>query len=76
MTKLGMYLKHQGKTQVFFATKIGTTPTHLGRLLTGKCCPTIRLAYEIEKETGGLVTLYDWIPIAMKENISEKSCEK
>ncbi len=34
--------------------------------------PSLRLGYEIEKKTGGLVTLYDWIPEEWKKNDMEK----
>ena len=62
MNKLEKYLKHRGVTQRHFAKKIGTTPNNLSSLINGKSIPGIRLAYKIEKATGGLVTLYDWVP--------------
>ena len=62
MNKLEKYLTHKGISQRFFAKKIGTTPNNLNLLVKGKSTPTLRLAYEIEKNTGGLVTLYDWLP--------------
>lgn len=75
MNKLSKYLKHRGKSQKWFADKLGTTPTHLGRLIKGECQPSLKTAYEIEKLSGGLVTLYDWLPddqgIDKKENKNE-----
>lgn len=62
MNKLEKYLKHQGISQRWFAKKIGTTPNHLNRLLRGMSSPSLRLAYAIEIHTGGLVTMYDWLP--------------
>lgn len=62
MNKLEKYLTHKGISQRFFAKKIGTTPNNLNLLVKGKSTPTLRLAYEIEKNTGGLVSLYDWLP--------------
>lgn len=61
MNKLERYLKHRCISQRGFAKKIGTTPNNLSLLVRGKSTPSIRLAYEIEKKTGGLVTVYDWI---------------
>ena len=62
MTKLEKYLKHQCISQRGFAKKIGTTPNNLNMLVKGKSTPSLRLGYAIEKETGGLVSLYDWLP--------------
>lgn len=62
MNKLEKYLKHQCISQRGFAKKIGTTPNNLSLLVKGKSTPSLRLAYEIEKHTGGLVTFYDWLP--------------
>lgn len=50
------------KTQQDFAEIVGTTPTHIGRLISGKCIPSLQMAIEIENATGGLVTVYDWLP--------------
>jgi transcriptional regulator with XRE-family HTH domain len=61
VNKLERYLKHNCITQRGFAKKIGTTPNNLGLLVKGKSSPSIRLAFKIEKATGGLVTLYDWV---------------
>lgn len=71
MHKLEKYLKHRGISQRFFAGQIGTTPNHLGLLIKQKSMPGLRLAYEIEKKTGGLVTVYDWIPEEYKQNDTE-----
>lgn len=67
MNKLEKYLKHRGISQRGFAKKIGTTPNNLSSLIRGNSLPSLRLAYEIEKKTGGLVTLYDWIPEEYKK---------
>lgn len=61
MNKLEKYLSHRGISQRFFARKVGTTPGNMNLLVKGKSMPGLRLAYEIEKNTGGLVTLYDWL---------------
>ena len=62
VNKLEKYLKHNGISQRFFAKKIDTTHNNLNMLVKGKSSPSLRLAYEIEKNTGGLVTMYDWLP--------------
>lgn len=69
MNKLEKYLKHRSISQRGFAKKIGTTPNNLSLLVRGKSNPSLRLAYEIEKKTGGLVTLYDWISPEWLENV-------
>jgi len=74
VNKLEKYLKHHSITQRGFAKKIGTTPNNLSSLIKGKSMPSLRLAYEIEKKTGGLVTLYDWLPYEDKKN-DEKTPE-
>jgi transcriptional regulator with XRE-family HTH domain len=62
LNKLEKYLTYKGISQRFFAKKIGTTPNNLNLLVKGKSTPSLRLAYEIEKCTQGLVTVYDWLP--------------
>jgi len=63
LSKLKKYLSHKPKkTQQDFAEIVGTTPTHIGRLISGKCIPSLQMAIEIENATGGLVTVYDWLP--------------
>lgn len=73
--KLQKYLNHKETTQRKFAAKIGTSATHLGRLIAGACIPSLRVAFEIEKKTGGLVTVYDWLPTEERE-IKIKNMEK
>jgi transcriptional regulator with XRE-family HTH domain len=75
MNKLEKYLKHRSISQIGFAKKIGTTPNNLSSLIRGKSTPGLRLAYEIEKKTGGLVTLYDWIPEYSKKDVTETDDE-
>ncbi len=72
MNKLEKYLKHNDISQRGFAKKIGTTPNNLNLLVKGKSTPTIKLAHKIEKRTGGLVTLYDWVK---EEDINEEEDE-
>lgn len=62
MTKLEEYLKHNCITQSGFARKLGITKNYMSLLVKGKSVPSIELAYAIEKNTRGRVTVYDWIP--------------
>ena len=66
-TKLRNYLTNRGISQRWFAKAIGITPNHLSRIISGKSIPTIKLANEIEKQTGGLITMYDWVNENPKE---------
>jgi len=77
MNKLERYLTHRGISQRFFAKQINTTPNNLNLLVKGKSSPGIPLAYEIEKATGGMVTVYDWLPpesfeVKPNDNLNEK----
>ena len=69
--KLSKFLKLKERSQHWFAIQVGTTPTHLGRLINGHSLPGLILAYEIEKKTEGLVTIYDWIPVHVKGMVYE-----
>lgn len=66
MTKLRKYLKHSGITQKRLAEMVGTTQNNLGTLVSGKSMPGIIMAMKIEICTGGLVTIYDWVPPEIK----------
>ncbi len=72
MNKLEKYLKHNCITQTGFAKKINTSTNNLNLIVKGKSNPSLKLAYEIEKVTGGLITLYDWLP----EDSEKKSGEE
>lgn len=67
VNKLEKYLKHRGISQRRFSELIKTTPNHLGLLVKSRVTPSLKMAYRIEKETGGLVTLYDWLPQETEE---------
>ena len=76
MNKLKKYLTHSSISQKGFAKKVNTTPNNLSLLVRGKSIPGIKLAYEIEVQTGGLVTMHDWVlpewrELAMKANSDE-----
>lgn len=71
MNKLQKYLKNKGISQIDFAKKIGTAPNNLNLIVNGKSIPGLTLAYEIEKMTGGVITLYDWLPDESKKKGEE-----
>jgi|HubBroStandDraft_4_1064222.scaffolds.fasta_scaffold2022727_1 hypothetical protein len=58
---LQSYLESRGIKHRFFADKVGISTSTLHSFLKRGNMPSMRLAYEIEKETGGLVSLYDWL---------------
>jgi len=60
-TKLQKYLKENGISQRHFAAKINLFPTNLCRLVKGLSQPSLQTAYNIERETAGVVQMYDWI---------------
>lgn len=68
MNKLKTYLKISKNSQREFAEMIGTTPNNLNSLINGKSLPSLKLAYEIEKMTGGLVKMHDWLIEDSNEN--------
>lgn len=71
VSKLEKYLKHRGISQRFFAKQIGITPNSLNSIIKGKSIPHLLLAYEVEKKTGGLVTVYDFIPESYTQTETE-----
>lgn len=75
MNKLAKYLKHHSISQRGFAKKIATTPNNLSLLVNEKSTPSLRLAHKIEKMTGGMVTLYDWIRPEWDKNDEENDSE-
>jgi hypothetical protein len=65
-----MKKKHMTLKEFFAFTRIpksviardaGLSPSVICDLAKGKHLPTLRIANAIEKATGGVVTLYDWI---------------
>ena len=66
MTKLQQYFKNTGVMKVFFANKIGATPTSLSAWLHGRTVPNIDFAFRIEKATNGFVKAQDWLTEEIK----------
>lgn len=73
MHKLEIYLKHFHISQRGFAKNIGTTPNHLGRLIKGQSMPGLELAYRIQKMTGDLITVDEWIPNELRQDIEREA---
>lgn len=57
---LSEYLKQTGVTQRFLANKIGVHAESIHRILRKGQMPTLQLALDIEKATGGHVSVYSW----------------
>lgn len=55
------YLKKRGIKHRYFADKIGTSTCTLHSILKKNHVPHISILYNIEKNTLGRVTLYDWV---------------
>jgi DNA-binding XRE family transcriptional regulator len=55
-------VKHRG-----FAKTLGISTFTLYNLLNDRSVPKLEKAWEIEKETRGMVTLYDWVGTFDKE---------
>lgn len=75
MNKLEKYIKNRCISQRGWAKKIGVTPNTFGLYVKGKNIPPIRVAYMIEKLTGGHVTIYDWVPEEDKKITFENDFE-
>jgi len=76
MSDLKTHLKNKKKKQSDFAKDIGVTQNTINVLVNGKSMPSLRLAYKIERATGGLVTLYDWISEDEKKNEPKQETKK
>jgi len=58
MEKLRAYLADKPKG--VFASRLGTSPSYLSQLLSGRRRPSYELMLRIEQETGGAVDLRSW----------------
>jgi DNA-binding XRE family transcriptional regulator len=61
---LSAYLKVANKTQAEFAAEVGTTAPTISRLIKGEFKPSLALAHEIERASGGVVRTEVWVGIA------------
>lgn len=66
------WMKNNDKKQCAVAAKIGISASYLSDILKLGKMPSIRIAYEIEKYTNGVVTVYDWLDQDMNDRIKSK----
>lgn len=57
---LAEYLQQNGLRKDAFAARIGITPSHFSRVLSGTSKPSKSLTIAIEHVTGGEITEADW----------------
>jgi hypothetical protein len=68
MLKLQDYLSENGIGHNFFARKIKCSPPTLHRVLRKGLIPNLKLAFEIQNATKGLVNARDWLSNEHKNN--------
>ena len=65
--KLAEYLKTQGESLTAFAHLMGVEPPTVHRWANGFRVPSIRMAHEIKRATGGAVSYEDWLDDAKSQ---------
>lgn len=68
MNKLSDYLEKKGIMQKKFARNCGTTGPTIYKITKCGRMPSLKIAISIEKETEGLISVYDWVTEAEKVN--------
>ena len=61
MSDLAIFLGQNGLTQEQFAERIGVDQSTISRLLKNKMRPSLTLAVNIERETGGAIPASAWL---------------
>lgn len=61
MEKFADWVRKSGMKQIKVAEDLGISTSTLHEILRLGRLPNLKVAYSIEKYTGGHVTLYDWI---------------
>lgn len=61
MSKFRSYLKDSGQTIKSFAARIGVSPSYLSEIAGHKKHPSLRVAVDIERESGGAIPATYWI---------------
>ncbi len=61
MNKFSEWMNNNDKKQRGVAEKLGISTSTLHDILRKGQLPSLKTAYEIEKYTRGVVTLYDWL---------------
>ena len=67
MTALATHLSDQKISQRAFAVRLGVDPSIVSRLVNDLMRPSLELAVQIERETGGAVPATSWIPVTEHE---------
>jgi transcriptional regulator with XRE-family HTH domain len=66
MNTLRRYLEQNDESLSAFAVRIGKAPSTLTRVLAGERNPSIALARDVEKGTGGRVTAAEFMTICLQ----------
>jgi transcriptional regulator with XRE-family HTH domain len=61
VNKFAEWIKNNDKKQCRVAEKVGVSYSHFHDILKKGQMPSLKVAYEIEKYTKGVITVYDWI---------------
>lgn len=73
MNKFAEWMKNNDKKQRGVAEKVGISTSSLHDILKKNQTPSLMVAYEIEKYTHGVVTVYDWIDQQSEKNQTSPS---
>lgn len=61
MTQLAKYLSEHGLSQAEFAATVESRQSFISRLANGVAKPSLAMAVEIERATGGAVPVESWV---------------
>jgi len=67
MDPLSQYLSETNEKLSAFAVRIGRSPSTLSRALAGQRDPSVDLARDIERGTGGRVTALQFLEICLRQ---------
>jgi len=67
MDALSEYLNETNEKLSTFAVRIGRSPSTLSRALAGQRDPSVDLARDIERGTGGRVTALQFLEICLRQ---------
>jgi transcriptional regulator with XRE-family HTH domain len=62
MSDLQKYLDDNSITQREFAARVSSSPSYINEIVAGSKTPGLKLAFAIERATGGAVPASSWIP--------------
>ena len=69
---LAEYLRNHNITQADFGARINRSQAHVSRLVSGET-PSLEVAVQIERETGGAVPAVSWVPLEPSECVHQSS---